>query len=58
MTKLTVLPKKVLPVPREGPFESRRLWNKVTCAIRRAEGPDWKTVETEKTRLGGFPRGR
>ena len=53
MTKLTVLPKKVLDVPYEGPYESRRLWNKVTTAIRRAEGQDWKTVEQEKTRLGG-----
>ena len=53
MTKLTVLPKKVLDVPYEGPYESSRLWNKVTTAIRRAEGPDWKTAEQEKTRLGG-----
>ena len=53
MTKLTVLPKKVLDVPYQGPYESRRLWNKVTTAILRAEGPDWKTVEQEKTRLGG-----
>ena len=53
VTKLTVLPKKVLDVPYQGPYESRRLWNKVTTAIRRAEGPDWKTVEQEKTRLGG-----
>lgn len=52
MTQLTVLPKKVLGVPYQGPYESRRLWNKVTQAIRRPEGPDWKTVEAEKTRLG------
>ena len=52
VTKLTVLPKKVLDVPYEGPFESRRLWSKVTEAIRRPEGPDWKTVEEGKTQLG------
>ena len=52
VTKLTVLPKKVLDVPYEGPFESRRLWSKVTEAIRRPEGPDWKTVEENKTKLG------
>ena len=49
VTKLTVLPKKVLDVPDDGPFESRRLWSKVTEAIRRPEGPDWKTVEENKT---------
>ena len=52
VTKLTVLPKKVLDVPYEGPFESRRLWSKVTEAICRPEGPDWKTVEENKTKLG------
>ena len=57
VTKLTVLPKKVLNVPYQGPYESRRLWNKVTMGIRRAEGPDWKTVEQEKTRLGETWRG-
>lgn len=53
VTKLTVLPKKVLDVPYEGAFESRRLWSKVTEAIRPTpEGPDWKTVEENKTKLG------
>lgn len=52
--QLTVLPKKVLDVPYQGPYESRRLWNNVTTAIRKTEGPDWKTVEVEKTKLGNL----
>lgn len=52
VTKLPVLPKKVLDIPYQGPYESRRLWNEVTQAIRRPEGPDWDRVQTEKTRLG------
>ena len=52
VTKLVVLPKKVLDVPYQGLYESRRLWNNVTQAIRRAEGPDWDTVQVEKTKLG------
>lgn len=49
---MTVLPKKVLDVPYQGPYESRRLWNNVTQAIRSPEGPQWKIVEEEKTKLG------
>ena len=52
VTKLVVLPKKVLDVPLQGNFESRRLWDKVTQAIRRPEGPDWDTVQVNKTKLG------
>ena len=48
---MPVLPKKVLDVPYQGPYESRRLWNNVTQAIRKSEGPDWKTVEENKTKL-------
>ncbi|KNB44740.1 oxysterol-binding protein [Blastocystis sp. subtype 4] len=51
VTKLTVLPKKVLDVPYQGPYESRCLWNTVTQAIRRPEGPDWNTVQVNKTKL-------
>lgn len=47
-----MLPKKVLDIPYQGPYESRRLWRNVTAAIRKSDGPDWKTVEEEKTRLG------
>lgn len=50
--QMTVLPKKVLDVPYQGPYESRRLWNNVTQAIRSPEGPQWKIVEEEKTKLG------
>lgn len=52
VTTLTVLPKKVLDISHQGMYESRRLWEKVTRAIRRPEGPDWKTVQIEKTKLG------
>ena len=52
VTKMVVLPKKVLDVPYQGLYESRRLWNNVTQAIRRPEGPDWDTVQAEKTKLG------
>lgn len=50
--EMPVLPKKVLDVPYQGPYESRRLWNHVTQAIRSPEGPQWKVVEEEKTKLG------
>lgn len=53
VTKLTVLPKKVLDVPYEGPF-------RVASPVEQGdggdsptpEGPDWKTVEENKTKLG------
>ena len=46
------MPKKVLAISHQGMFESRRLWEKVTQAIQRPEGPDWKTVQIEKSKLG------
>ena len=52
ITSLTVLPKKVLDISHQGMFESRRLWEKVTQAIQQPEGPDWKTVQIEKSKLG------
>ena len=52
--QLPVLPKKVLDIPYRGPYESRRLWSNVTQAIRKPEGPDWKTVEENKTKLGRY----
>ena len=52
--QLPVLPKKVLDIPYQGPYESRRLWSNVTQAIRKPEGPDWKTVEENKTKLGRY----
>ena len=58
VTELTVLPKKVLDISHQGMFESRRLWEKVTQAIQQLEGPDWKTVQIEKTKLGRNDRMR
>uniref|UniRef100_A0A6I8NQY5 Oxysterol-binding protein n=1 Tax=Ornithorhynchus anatinus TaxID=9258 RepID=A0A6I8NQY5_ORNAN len=37
LTKLPVTPKRVRPLEKQGPYESRRLWSRVTEALRESE---------------------
>ncbi|XP_038606464.1 oxysterol-binding protein-related protein 11 [Tachyglossus aculeatus] len=37
LSKLPVTPKRVRPLEKQGPYESRRLWSRVTAALRDSE---------------------
>ena len=49
---LKVAAKYVLPLEKQGPWESRRLWSKVTAALHRRPTVDWGEVDREKSVLG------
>jgi len=48
---LKVAPKYVLPLEKQGPWESRKLWSKVTAALRKRPNVDWAVVDREKSVL-------
>lgn len=49
--ELNTLPKWCIRDELQGPYESRRLWSKVSKYIRVKPKPDWKGCEAEKTNL-------
>lgn len=46
-----IAPKLVLPLSKQGPWESRRLWAHTTALLNHRPDVDWAAVDAEKGRL-------
>jgi len=46
-----IAPKEVLPIDKQGPWESRRLWAGVTAALQKRPTVDWMAVDRLKGKI-------